>query len=402
MKLLTISDMYPKNEGSTSGTFVRAQIKALAKQGVESFVLCPVPRLSNSKNLTDILTTLNRNVNHRTMDSIPICDAQYWNIPLKLSVDFVVQSMYKTLYARTMEIYKDFKFDLIHAHRMFPIGYVSMLIANKMSIPFAVTAHGSDIHTNPHNNPGIKKYTIKTIQESDTIIAVSENLKNQIEELAQPKNNIYTVYNGVNPDEFTKTIHKLELRIQLDLPQDGVGICTVSRLVKEKGLIELILAFKSISKNHPNCWLTIIGEGPLNEEIQQLIQTENLGDQIFLAGPKPHSEVNQWLSAADIFTLPSYNEGFPVVILEAMSCGLPVVATNVGGIAELITSHQNGILIEPRNIDTLQTALTQLITNGKLRTSLAESGQQLVSQKYQWSDCTRQLKQIYLASQTDK
>jgi glycosyltransferase involved in cell wall biosynthesis len=140
------------------------------------------------------------------------------------------------------------------------------------------------------------------------------------------------------------------------MPEDSRLIIYVGRLVHTKGLRELIDAFESLAGEDPRCRLVLVGEGPMRGGLLDLISRCGLADRVVLTGGLPPARVADWICAADVLTLPSWSEGYPNVVVEALACGRPVVATDVGGTREIVSSF-NGVLIPPRDTGALREAL---------------------------------------------
>ena len=122
----------------------------------------------------------------------------------------------------------------------------------------------------------------------------------------------------------------------------------VGRLDTTKGIVELLDAFASLATRRPNLRLAYVGDGPGGGHLRRKAKHLALEDRITLTGACSSQKVAQWLAAANVLALPSYNEGCPNVVIEALSCGRPVIATNVGGIPELV-NEESGILVAPRD-----------------------------------------------------
>jgi len=147
-----------------------------------------------------------------------------------------------------------------------------------------------------------------------------------------------------------------DARAQLGVERNAELVLFVGRLDPAKGIEELLEAFASLASRRPNLRLAFVGDGPGGEHLRSKSRHLALGDRIILNGPCSSEGVADWLSAANVLALPSYNEGYPNVVIEALSCGRPVIATNVGGILELV-NDESGILIAPRDSRRLADAI---------------------------------------------
>jgi glycosyltransferase involved in cell wall biosynthesis len=123
---------------------------------------------------------------------------------------------------------------------------------------------------------------------------------------------------------------------------------------------ELIAAFRQLSSGDPNLRLALVGDGVMREELVSLIRSTGLASQVMVPGGLPPEQVAQWIAAADVLTLPSWSEGYPNVVVEAIACGRPVVATDVGGTREIV-NDSNGILVAPRSEVALADALSNAL-----------------------------------------
>jgi glycosyltransferase involved in cell wall biosynthesis len=154
-------------------------------------------------------------------------------------------------------------------------------------------------------------------------------------------------------------------------------------------------AFIYLSKQYPNLHLLIIGNGPEYQYIKEQALKNGLQDKIHLAGVQPHNKIPDFLSAGDIFVLPSYNEGLPNAVLEAMACSRPVVATKVGGIPEAVRNGETGFLINEKDVGSLVNAINKLLSNEKLCTEMGLSGRKVIEQKFSWEYNAKEHIKIY-------
>jgi teichuronic acid biosynthesis glycosyltransferase TuaC len=184
-----------------------------------------------------------------------------------------------------------------------------------------------------------------TLRRAAGRIAVSRALKDCIVRLGISERDIRVVPNGVDSERF-RPIDRGEARRKLGLQEEGPLILCVGSLNAAKRHSLLVQALTETVKNYPNLKAYFVGEGPLRSELQALIADQGMNDHIFLKGERPNEELYLWFSAADVSCLVSSREGWPNVLMESISCGTPVVATRVGGIPEIVTSAELGIVVE--------------------------------------------------------
>ncbi|CAN2045899.1 teichuronic acid biosynthesis glycosyltransferase TuaC [Candidatus Magnetomoraceae bacterium gMMP-13] len=268
--------------------------------------------------------------------------------------------------------------DIIVAHWTFPDAFAGVVWSRLKKKKIILVVHGNEsIH---YFDPlSLRKRIIrKTVENVDHIIAVSTDLKEKILRTHKVDANRITVLpNGVDYKKFP-LIDQQAARNQLELPVDKRILLTVARLSPEKALDVLLNAFLQL-KDLSDTLLYIIGEGPEIFCLKNFIKEKNLYDKVFLLGAIPHEKIHLWMSAADVFLLPSLREGTPVVIGEAFACGTPVVASTVGGIPDLIANDKLGIMVEPNSVPALSVALETAMAKQWDRTYIREFGS-----KFDW------------------
>lgn len=244
---------------------------------------------------------------------------------------------------------KGIKFDLIHAHFIYPHGYAGIKLGEKFDVPVVITAHGYDVYDLAFRDEGWKKKIKWTLNKATHVITVSQsNRKILVEKLGVNENKVSIIQNGFNSKLFY-SMDKIEVKRELNLPLDKKIILNVANLYPVKGQRYLIDAMKDIVKYRKDILCVIIGGGILRKDLKAQIKKSSIEKYIKLTGPKTHDEIPLWMNAADLFVLSSLNEGNPTVMFEALGTGLPFVGTRVGGVPDIITSEDYGLLCESAN-----------------------------------------------------
>lgn len=396
MRVLLVSDVYSHPERAISATFRHRQAVEAAKLGLEIRVLCPLPltprQLGNGSQARPSAGELD-------LDGIRVSRVNYPQLlPFGAAARLGGFLLERALHRHASRIRKDFKFDLIHGIRLFPMVSALVSVAEATKSPLVGMAVGSDVHTHPYRSRGIRRLTRRAIRGSDRLIAVSRALAESVLELGQPACPIATVYNGVDTDMFSPDpARRRDLRAMLGLPEASPGLCMVTRLVRTKGLRELVDAFGRITEEIPDAWLAIVGDGPDRSLLEDWVGAAGLRGRVFVPGAQPHEAVPRWLNASDVFILPSYNEGLPNVVLEAMACGLPVVSTDVGGTGEAVLQGETGFLVPPRSSDSLLEPLRALLRDESLRERFGRAARSRACEVFGWSQSARALVRVYEA-----
>ncbi|MCX7795825.1 MAG: glycosyltransferase family 4 protein [bacterium] len=254
-------------------------------------------------------------------------------------------------------ILRDYKPDLIHIQGRYEPAFFSKKILS--STPVIITCHGYG------NSIALWDYKLTAITGNnwaDKVIAVCNNDKELLIRLGLKPKKVTLIYNGVSTIEDRKSLPQFE----------GLKIGTVASLIKRKGINYLIEAIDLIVKRFKDIGLFIIGEGEEREKLESLVERLKIKRYIFFLGGLPFAR--SYINNFDIFVLPSLFESLPVSIIEAYAEKKPVVASNVGGIPELVIDEETGILVPPKDSKALAYAIERLIKDEKLRKKLAENG----------------------------
>jgi teichuronic acid biosynthesis glycosyltransferase TuaC len=228
---------------------------------------------------------------------------------------------------------------------LYPEGFATVTVARRLGIPAIVGSIGSDLNRIP--DQASKWLTRLAMHRASFVITKSDHLRQRAIQMGINGRKVRTIRNGCDPSVF-HLADRGTARAQLAIDVDAELVLFVGRLDAKKGIVELLEAFASLASRRPKLRLAYIGDGPGYEQLRARAKRFSLEHQVILMGPCPSHRVAQWLAAANVLALPSYNEGYPNVVIEALSCGRPVIATNVGGILELV-NEESGILVSPRD-----------------------------------------------------
>ncbi|MER2000824.1 MAG: glycosyltransferase, partial [Lysinibacillus sp.] len=246
---------------------------------------------------------------------------------------------------------------MTHAHYVFPSGLISLYLKKRFNIPYIVTAHGGDINKMAKKNEQIRKMSAAILQNASHVIAVGEELAATIERDFGISSGKLTVMSmGIDRDVFKPATDKEKVQQELGFDRAKKNFLFVGNVIQEKGVEELVLAFNEIVKTEPNATLTIIGSTKDRGFFEKIEPIAKANPAITFVEPMPQPQLVRYFQAADAFVLPSYIEGLGLVALEAMACGTPVIAANVGGLHYMLKDGA-GQLVEPKSVEQLAEAL---------------------------------------------
>ncbi len=266
-------------------------------------------------------------------------------------------------------------FDVVHGQHILPGGLAAALIAHYLSLPLVVTAHGADVNEFPR--VGVLKRLIDGIcSRAEGITAVSQDLVSRLKDLGFP--GALWVPNACR------------FREERNLQRDRGRILFVGILYERKAPEILLDSFVSVRREIPGATLDIIGEGPEAARLKDQAARAGLAPAVRFLGSLPYDAVLDSMESADIFCLPSRREGFPLVALEAMAAGLPVVGTDIGGTREIVKRPELGTIVPPGDADALARALSSA-----LRATWDRSLIRVEARKYNWGRIAGQYLEVY-------
>lgn len=276
-------------------------------------------------------------------EGLEVYHPRYFMTP-KVGMSLYGMKMFLSVLSAVRRIQNNFDFDVIDAHYVYPDGFAGVLLGQCFRKPVVVSARGTDINLF-QKFPLIRRLLQYALHRAHQAIAVSQSLGEEILRLGISEKKLTVIPNGVDIEKFCPA-PKEQARKKISLPLNNKIILSVGHLTSNKGFDLLVKALKILSgeSREEDLRLVIVGEGSTRKELEQLISSLQLDGRVHLVGAIPHQELYLWYSAADLFCLASAKEGWPNVLLESLACGTPVVATDTGGIPEIIRSDTVGLL----------------------------------------------------------
>lgn len=278
-------------------------------------------------------------------------------------------------------IFHGHEYNLLHAN--WTLASLSAVISKPFhKRPIVTTLHGSDIFS-ASKNILFRILTKFTLKGSNAIICVSKALKNSIMELGIPENKILVIPNGINTEYFFANKNDTKVK----------EILFVGSLTRNKGVGFLLDAYSKIYRKFPEFSLRIIGDGPEEELFKNHSKELGLDRKIIFQESIPHNEIGSIMRRSYMFVLPSLQEGFGVVLLEALASGLPCIAFDSGGIKDILGDGR-GVLVQPGNVEELYLAIELLIINREMYEKLSEKGLEF-SKDFSWNIIATRIINLY-------
>lgn len=283
---------------------------------------------------------------------------------------------------------------LLHTHGYFA-DIIGGAVARLLGIPQVSTCHG---FTAPNSKLRIYNFVnVLLLRQCKKVIAVSEAIRANLVKAGIRPSRIKVIENAIEDiqDSATVSQYRKKIRNLLGIAKQENVVGYVGRISPEKGLEHLIEAVCIMNRTGPLCKLLLIGEGPQEPQLRHMIREKGLNDDVLFAGFQEH--VEEWLSVLDVFVLPSLTEGTPMVLLEAMANGIPVVATAVGGIPKIVRSNFNGLLVSPANPEELANGIRTVLSDEPMRTKMAAAAKDTIVARYNLDTWIKKIESVYLS-----
>lgn len=287
-----------------------------------------------------------------------------------------------------------FDFDLIHLHgTLMPVEPVF-----NNSLPVVFTSHGASKKKLDFMEAKTLHFFIvkllrnhlfkleqEIVEKSDMLTAVSNSCADEFRAYHSIKKEITIVHNGVDTNFFVPSKNRSNLR----------SVIYTGRFEVFKGLSDLIECSGIVCKKYPDVKFILVGSGTILDSLKKQVSKLKLENNIIFTGSLSKSQIIEYYQNATIFVLPSYREGFPTSLMEAMSCGIPSIATNVEGSAELIKDGENGLLVPQKNPEKLAESVIYLLENEEFRNKIGANARNHIVKNYDWEKITDGFEKLY-------
>lgn len=351
MRIAFVSPLFPSPGEPLRGAFNYKLVGSLSKFA-EIEVFCPgatIPLRNSLRRKSAGYTDrgLGLTENRLSVTYVPYPSIPFLTRPLN----------YISCGARLRPLLEKSRPDLVLASWVHPEGFGALNACEALSVPIVIQAVGTDLRRKW--DAFARRSIRESLKRSNAILTVSRELKECAVAYGAEPDKVFPVLNGCDATVFFPR-DRAEMRQKLNIGEDADLVLFVGSLIATKGVNELLSALLSLMETRPRLRGAIIGSGAMKAEIESRVANTRFADRFHLLGGRSAWEIGEWLGAADLLCLPSYSEGCPNVVLEALASGRPVVATNVGGVPELV-NDSTGVMVEPRDPAALARALDHVL-----------------------------------------
>ncbi len=377
LSILTFTSLYPNAARPYHGIFVEQRLRKVVETGaVTARVVAPVPWFPWRHTSFGRYALHARAPSHEERHGISVVHPRFPVIP-KVGESLAPFLMARWLLPVLRRFIRDgYDFDLLDGHFLYPDGVAAVMLARSLGKPVVVTARGSDVNiVARHRLP--RRMIRWAVERAGGVVTVSRALKDSLVALGAPEPRITVLRNGVDLQAFAP-VDRAAARQRLGLTRST--LVSVGNLVPVKGHDIFLRALALL----PEADGLIIGDGVEAGSLRSLARRLKILERLRFVSRVSPDELTMYYTATDVLVLASSHEGWPNVLLEAMACGTPVVATRVGGIPEIVQAPEAGKLVEERTPEAVAVAVRALLS--------AESNRQATrhyAERYDWGETTR-------------
>jgi len=344
-RLVVFTTLFPSTRQPTAGLFIRERMFRIARH-LPLVVVAPQPWFPFQGLIRSIRPHFRPPLPEKEFQQgVVVHRPKFFSIPgLFKSWDGWLLSLSLLPFMR--RLHQEFAYDIIDAHFGYPDGYAAVQIGKQLKVPVTITMRGTEARHAEDNK--LRPFLVEALKGAVRVFTVSDSLRRLAVKLGVGTGKALVIANGVDVEKFYPVDKKLARR-KYGLPMDARVMITVGGLVERKGFHRVIEAMPELLHQNPNLHYLIVGggssEGDWSAKLETMVKGKGLVEQVHFLGVIPPEELRWPLSASDLFVLSTRNEGWANVILEAMACGLPVVASDVGGNAEIVCAAHLGTIV---------------------------------------------------------
>ncbi len=380
MTILIHSHMFPSAFNPVNGTFVYYAARQLVEQGHTVVVISPIPYVPAGVPRKSAWYKYKSVPAYVEQDGIHVYYPRFLSIPKNMLYWLRGDLMYLGARRLIKHLFKKYNFDIIHAHVPLPDGVVAMKISSRYDVPFGVTVHGSNIYVRADASFRNYQKIEKVLRNAGFVGVVSQKLLDIMKRKNLPVDQSKTkvIYNGVNV---------LPSPPPVDLPNyepDNFHLVTIAHAIKRKGIYEVLGALSLLKAKLPELHLYYIGDGPELASLKRYAREKEIENRVTFLGRKSNEFCLSVLNQCDAFVLPSWDEAFGVVYIEAMYYSCVTVGSLDEGIAEIIKHGENGFLVPAKDPTALANCIDSIVANIEDLRALRETARETVWPEFSW------------------
>jgi glycosyltransferase involved in cell wall biosynthesis len=399
MKICMLASSYPRYPADCNGFIVGSLARALVRLGHQVHVVAPYDAAVVAMDQGGVHVHRFRYAPTRGLHLAGHGRSLEADVRMKRVVPLLMPGFALAAMGHVLALHRRERFDLLHAHWALPGGAIAALVAKWTRLPLLITLHGSDIYVAEHSQMYARAARFG-FRQARRVTAVSEDLGLRAVALGLDPGRLLAIPPGPEVARYGAGDGS-GWRQRLGIPPSALVVGTLGRLVYKKGFKYLIAAMSAIRQAVPNAYCVIGGDGDLRQELEEQARELGLSEWVRLVGHVDWQDTPNFYAMCDVVAVPSVVDqagnvdGLPLVLEEAMASGLPVVASRVAGIPDIVTDGVNGLLVPGGDVEALSQALIRVLQDSQLRARLGAHGRQDMLEHYSIESMARRFEQLY-------
>jgi glycosyltransferase involved in cell wall biosynthesis len=384
-----LTSSYPRFPGDGTAPFVKSIAEHLVRQGHDVEVVVPYDSDVRPMDTNGVHLHRFRYIWPNRLHIIGHARSLIADVHLRLSVVMLLPFFLIAGFLTLLRVTKQHKAQVIYVHWVLPNGLVAAWAAAIRKIPFVISVHGSDIYM-AQRNWLFRMIARSIFRRASAVTACSPELRQAAIALSAPEHTLLLAW-GADPVMFHPPLHLLENRRTFGWKPSDLVVAALGRMVYKKGFNTLITALPEIVSQYPQVRLVFGGDGPLRGELASEADRLGVSNHVSFLGRIPWNQVQEFLASADIFVLPSVKDkygnvdGLPTVLLEAMSCGTPVIASDIGGVTIVVENGRTGLLVPPGDARALANAIAAMAGDPLKRQAFGQAARHAIEEQFNWN-----------------
>jgi teichuronic acid biosynthesis glycosyltransferase TuaC len=372
MQILLISHLFPKASDRRHGIFVLRRAEQLRALGHDIVVVSPVPYIPR------LLTQVKRWQKYSfqtallNVSGFEVHRPAYFRPPGAWYIGYESRGMWWGMKSTIRHLSKKRRFNLVLAEDFRGDVGAANMAADFLGVPCVGVAIGGDLNTDVHTSRRAFKTIIMNLLRCKMIVCESEELCSRVKDLTEERRQGVCIIRGTNLKTFqpVKSEKRKALRGKFGWSEEEVVILYTGYLERNKGIFELVDAFDKIAEAYQSVRLVFIGDGSVRRKFEERVAQSPFSKRIELRGHVDHDQIDKYYKASDLLSLPSFMEGLPNTVVEGIACGLPILATRVGGIPQAVPHGRVGLLVPPKDVKGLAEAMERMFVDKDLRSAM--------------------------------
>ncbi len=392
MRIAVVAHSFPRFPGDTHGPFVKRLSEEIARRGHQVWALVPYDRELRDDPQTPLRIRSFRYVVPDGAHRLGYSRTLRRDVGLRLSA-YLQSPLYFYFGARALaRLVREERIDFVHAHWILPNGYLAARVAAATGVRYGVTLHGSDVFM-AERNPLFRRMATRALAGASYVTSCSGELRDRLLRVAGPgfAERVQLVANGTDAVAPETPADAAAARRKLGFAVDSPLVVAVGRMVDKKGFDVLLEAIPAVLAQRPQARFVFGGGGELQAWLEARAAELGLGEVVRFTGALSHPQVLDLIGAADVFVMPSVRDpkgnvdGLPIVVLEAMAAGKPVVASEISGLPLAVRDGETGRLVPERQPAALAAAISDLLGDADRARQLGEAGRARVATELNWT-----------------